>query len=250
MKYLREKGKIISYALVVISISFLFGLAGCSFIPTTHPYTKNTHWQSQEPYLSVKAIADISDLRKWTFSGRGELVWQEETIDIFLEFETNTFSVRQEDSQETDLPLFSGEWAYSADGAIVMQVEHDALMNGRYATITLQPVGEALGNGKLFLKKYPYEKHTMWHHENPKFLIYQTQIEGEWRALGDKLVWEDKVLGITTIFHGEQFFVVSSLEEQEMGYPEILFSGIWEYKHFCNMEFFIRNIAKSWQNLV
>lgn len=206
-------------------------LWGCDAANQASPFETNTHWLSEEPYLSIKATVRFSNLRKWTHSQQGTMIWDDEEIAVYVEVEADAFSVSSAATQEEKPAtlLFAGSWGYD-ENSLVFHIDTDNLMSGKYKEIRLRPVGIAMNEPKLVSLKYPYEINSSWCSIDPFFTIHQQNHEGEWRAFGDMLIWDGKSIGITTVMIGSKYYVVSLSQMVEEGYPEILFSGTWEYR--------------------
>lgn len=204
----------------LLSVALVF--TGCS---VTLPEQKNSHWISEAPDLVIFSVAED---RKWELE-HAVLTLDDTQLQVAIDLmNPDWYEVYSLDSEADLQTLFSGDWEYDTAGNLILTVEDDNLMGGKYETITLKPVGTDKEAATDFAGVYPYDQNSRWVGTEPYFSINQKQVSGQWIPDRDTLTWDNKVLDVRTVMTGDRFDVVGRASSSS-DYTQVLFSGRWEY---------------------
>jgi len=108
-----------------------------------YPYERNSRWCSTEPSLIMNHQKNEDGSLT---NGTDTLFWNKDALPVSTVMVGNKYYVvllRTERHQDLPDILFSGTWEYQFN-KLLLHIEQDNLMGGKYESIVLAPTGEWL----------------------------------------------------------------------------------------------------------
>ena len=121
----------ISLVMVLLLGSIL--LMGCNPYYGLEPYQETATWVSLDPDIRISYKVDEDGIT----TAQEVLVWDGETIDLDIGFQSSQYCAFRKDSHSYEDRLFSGEWSYR-NGKLIFSLEEDLIFEGKYGELVLE----------------------------------------------------------------------------------------------------------------
>lgn len=112
----------------------LIFVSGCTPAWIKFPYDLCDTWVCENPRFSIVYSRDGAG---WGICD-ASMEWEDEVIDVEVNFSTSQFIVRTEDDPEHAVELLSGSWEYE-DGDLVLYIEEDFIFDGAFDKLVFVP---------------------------------------------------------------------------------------------------------------
>jgi len=122
--------------LVICILTLMLSLCACDPMHDHHPYEINTEWISEDPYIRIQYGPNPGDFTEQTV----EFVYDGNTYDVEVHTQAWSFIVYKTENGAFAGYLLSGNCKYR-DGCLVVKVDEESILYGKYKEVVLKPVG-------------------------------------------------------------------------------------------------------------